>query len=353
LGAWARDRGDHCRIFYGCLPDAGEYDEIWITTRFTYDVPFAVSMVRKALTLADRVWVGGISATLLPHYFEREGADVHLGLLPEAEEYPPDYSLLRRKPEYSITHTSRGCVRRCKFCMVPRLETRFEHRSDWEKDLDPRSGKVLFYDNNWLAKAPADLDEDISKMRDMVHTGQIEEMDFNQALDARLLTEEIADKLVGLPIKPFRLAFDGPQEDGHLQTAVRLMVDRGFKLFTVFTLYNFVDTPQDLYYRLEECVKLNDELPAQVYSFPMRYQPILDVDGGRDFVGKHWTTHKKKGFMTILNKQGMSGQISVTPEEFRYWFGSSPDEFDRLLGYPKIHELMRKRKGALRFERAT
>ena len=47
--------------------------------------------------------------------------EVHNGLVLEEEAYRPDYSLV---PQWdsSIMFGTRGCIRKCEFCPVPRLE---------------------------------------------------------------------------------------------------------------------------------------------------------------------------------------------------------------------------------------
>lgn len=361
IGAWRQSLGDECKIFYSTLPSAGEYDEIWITTRFTFDVPFAVGLVREAKKRARRVLVGGISASLLPEYFEREGVEVHRGLIPEVESFAPDYSLLGFKPEYSISHTSRGCIRKCGFCMVTKLEPAFTDRPDWDRDLSPLTTKVYFYDNNWLAKPPEQFKRDVDKLHALVKAGRISEIDFNQGLDARLVTDEIADMLKGLPIRPVRFAFDGMHEDGYYQGAIKRMIDRGFHNFMSYVLFNFMDKPSDFYYRLREGARLSQEFRCAVDSFPMCYQPILEVDTGRDYVGKHWTAEKKRGFKTIRScHSGPSGTMTTHAynafpplEEFEYWYGKNAAEFERLISYPKIRQLAQRKKGALRLRRAA
>jgi len=352
IGAWRKSLGDECILFRDRLPQAGEFDQIWITTVFTFDIPRTLGMVREAKNRAAVVKVGGISATLLPDYFEAEGVEVHRGLIPEAESFAPDYGLLDITPEYSISHTSRGCIRKCKFCMVHRLEKIFEGR-DWEPDLYPDAKTVLFYDNNWLAKDFDDLKADVEKLWRLIDRRQITKIDFNQGLDARLVTGEIADLLASLPIRPVRFAFDGMQEDGYYQRAVRMFAERGHKHFLSYVLFNFMDKPEDFYYRLRESVALDDELGIAVESFPMRYQPILDINSQRDYVGKHWTQELRSGFRTILSIHSYNGQIAAhTMKEFEYWFGKDADEFVRLLSYPKLRQLMERKKGALRMRRA-
>ena len=356
IGAWRRSLGDKCQLYTNRLPKGA--DEIWLSTVFTFDIPHALGIVREAKKRAPVVRVGGVAATLLPEHFEKEGVEVHLGLIPEAEQFSPDYSLLPEPPEYSIAHTSRGCIRKCKFCMVSKLEPDF-HNREWVGDLAPGARLIRFYDNNWLAKSVEDLAHDVELIRGLVGAGQITSVDFNQALDCRLLTEEKADLLKDISIRPVRFSFDGMQEDGHYQRAVRMMVERGCRDIMVFMLYNFMDTPRDFYYRLKESIGLRDELGISLYSFPMRYQPILEVDAARQYVGKHWTKGKLAGFMSIYALHSWSGQISMHGsknmsgiEEFEYWFGKDADEFDRLLSYPKIRELARRKKGALRMARA-
>jgi len=337
IGAWRKSLGDTCELFDNRLPVAGEFDAIWLTTCFTFDIPHSL----------------GVAASLLPEQFERRGLRVHRGLIPEAEAMAPDYSLLPEEPDYSITHTSRGCPRRCEFCMVHRLEPKFSRRETWTSDLHPQANRILFYDNNWFAKGKRRLLEDVRQIRELVDSGRITSVDFNQGLDCRLLTEEIADALVGVPINPVRFAFDGMQEDGHYQRAVEMMAKRGFDEFMTYVLYNFEDSPEDLWYRLRESVRLTEELGVVVKSFPMRYSPILKVK--RSFVGKRWTFKMLTGFIVIRASHSVSGQVSCLGgygwsafEEFEYWFGETAEKFRRLLQYDKLRLLLKRKVGHLR-----
>jgi hypothetical protein len=351
IGAWRKTLGDVCALYSDRLPAKDTADEIWLTTCFTFDIPHSLGMVREAKNRAPVVKVGGVAATLLPQYFEKEGAEVHRGLIPEAEAMAPDYSLLPTPPEYSITHTSRGCIRKCGFCMVHRLEPEFTER-EWERDLAPGARKILFFDNNWLGKPMEHLQRDIDAIKRLAKQGRISSVDFNQGIDCRLMTEEIADMLKGVPLDPVRFAFDGMQEDGFYQRAVEMMAARGHKTFTSYVLYNFKDSPADFYYRIRESAILADKLGVTVQSFPMRYQPILEVDTSRKYVGDKWTAANRAGVMTVLNRLAKSGAIPSphggAVEYFEYWWGKNADEFERLLSFPDLHKLVQRRKGNLR-----
>jgi len=356
IGAWRKQKGDDCRLFYNSLPEKGLFDEIWLTTTFTFDVPWSKAITREAVKRAKKTRVGGVAASLLPKEFEAVGAEVHRGLLAEAEKFPPDYSFLPGPPEYSITHTSRGCVRKCGFCMVSRLEPDYQNRENWERDIHPESEKILFYDNNWTAKKYEDQKKDIEKIKTVLRSTRVKSFDFNQALDARLMTEKIADLFVRMPLDPVRFAFDGMHEDGVYQKAVEMMAARGFGKFVIYVLYNFTDTPEDLYYRLREGVRLSEKFRIRVASFPMRYQPILECDATRDYVGQCWTRRKKKNFMAIMGKAGAKVPGVVVFEDmegFEFWFGKDAGEFTRMLDYPNLRALINKRAGNEKWGKRT
>lgn len=188
--------------------------------------------------------------------------------------------------------------------------------------------------------------------------GEIDSIDFNQGLDCRLLTEEKADLLKDLPLYPIRFAFDNISEDGYLQKAIKILKNREFTSFSYYALYNFKDTVEDFYYRIKESVIMREKWRIECTVFPMRYQPILDININRDYIGPHWTLKKLKGFKNLINSHSVHGQISTkgcsifSPiEEFEYFFGKNTDEFNRLISYPKIRRLAKRRKEKLRLMR--
>jgi len=358
IGAWRKSIGDECVLFSNKVPEENGFDEAWVTTCFTFNIKNALNLAVRAGKKVKKVKIGGIAATLIPEYFENMGLEVHRGLLHEAENIAPDYSLLGEVPSYSISHTSRGCLRSCKFCMVPKLEPEFINRKNWEIDLIPGAKSILFYDNNWLAKDHDDFKDDIKKLHKLVNAKKITKIDFNQGLDCRLLTQEKAELLKGLPIDPVRFAFDNMGEDGHFQKAVKALASLGFQRFSYYALYNFLDTPQDFYYRIKQGALLSQEKKVEVEVFPMRYQPILEVDRNRNYVGKYWTPKKRAAFLSIIASHSCSGQISARGgslmepvEEFEYWFGKNDEEFNRLLSYPDIRKLSQRKREKLRLKR--
>lgn len=342
LATFLKNRGDEVELYDNRLPEKA--DEIWLTTVFTFDIPYARGMIKEAKNRASIVKIGGVSASLLPDKFSDLDIDIHIGLHPEAEYCKPDYSLIKRELPYNVVHTSRGCVRKCKFCSVPKIEPEFISKS-WVDTLSSKSKKINFFDNNWLAKPEKDWLKDVEILHALVKSKRITQLDFNQGLDARLLTREKAKVLRGLPITPVRFAFDNMATDGKYQKAIELMIDQGFKNFLAYVLYNFKDTPADFYYRLRESVRLKIKHGVNVNSFPMRYQPVLTVNPGRNYAGTHWKAKQVHAFIEMTVKSTGLGLVSPNSvEEFEFWYGKDEKEFVKLLNYPKINLLLRRKK---------
>jgi hypothetical protein len=97
-----------------------------------------------------------------------------------------------------------------------------------------------------------------------------------------------------------------------------------------YMLYNFHDTPADLFERMRLNVTLNEELGLRIWSFPMRYQPTWLPD--RSHTGENWTRYQLRSMQLIL--QATHGVVSGEPAFFKRAFGDTFEEFDDLLMRP-------------------
>ena len=157
-----RGKKDHVRFVKGedsTVLNAA-WDRIYVTTLFSFEFPRIAKSIDFALSaangLADKVFVGGIAASLMHERFLSESrwrgirfikgllsappsvslqlddfseelySDDHAGRA--IEDLIPDYSILDQIPyKYPVrdayfTYASRGCIRKCSFCGVPKLE---------------------------------------------------------------------------------------------------------------------------------------------------------------------------------------------------------------------------------------
>ena len=157
-------------------------------------------------------------------------------------------------------------------------------------------------------------------------------VDFNQGVDARILakTPMYLKEMSKLCIDPLRIAFDHVGMRRVYGKAIEMAADNGLTSLSNYMLYNFMDTPRDLYQRMSINIELNERLGVQIWSFPMRYLPVTMKD--RSHIGKNWNRYYLRSFQIML--QATHGVVSGSNEFFLRAFGSSYEEFERLLALP-------------------
>ena len=202
----------------------------------------------------DRVYASKVfaftddNAYLPPAAFRGgSGYDLTTHLPPEVEAMFPDYSLYPQM-DYAMGFTTRGCVRRCPFCIVPQKEGRLrvvgDLRSFWSGQQ-----KVRLLDNN-LTAAP------MSHFR--LTIGQLAanrlEVDINQGLDIRLLNEEHAALLATVRLwKQIHFAWDNMRDEAAVRRGIATLA-RHMPLSRVmfYVLIGYDSTPEDDLYRVME-----------------------------------------------------------------------------------------------------
>lgn len=281
LANYHRRRRDLVRLVNGISDDGFEPHVVYITSLFTYAwepvheaIRFYSDRYKKA-----RIIVGGVYASLCPdHLKESFGNRIEIrpGVVPELDGLLPAYWLI---PEWktSILFSSRGCIRKCPFCSVPKLEPKFEARKSIKHLIYSGHKKVVLWDNNVLASPYWR-----NIFTELEESGL--EVDFNQGLDARLLTEETALRLKRLKIPIVRLAYDSKGIKESLGKAISLLKDVGIdgRRIVVYCLFNYLDTPTNFLERMKNLLNWG------VVSYPMRYQAL--EPGPKDsYISPNWT----------------------------------------------------------------
>lgn len=177
-------------------------------------------------------------------------------------------------------------------------------------------------------------------------TSRIRHIDFNQGLDARLVTNKKMKKLAEINIKPLRIAFDHYEQRDIYCKAIRCAAKYGIHDLSNYLLYNFKDRPEDLYYRMRINVDLCKELGVTIYSFPMKYHPISDPKyyNNRDFIGEHWNRKFIRAIQAVLNST--KGKIGPGVEFFEEAFGKDVQEYQKLLWMPETFIIFRRKYDA-------
>lgn len=163
-------------------------------------------------------------------------------------------------------------------------------------------------------------------------------LDFNQGIDARKINDDNMTQLSRLAIKPLRIAFDDVKLKDTYINAIKTAHRHGIIQMSNYILFNYKDSPADLYERLEINIKLNQELGLNIFSFPMRYSPINKTD--RNYVGEQWNTKYLRAVSAIL--QVTKGVVAAGEQFFYIAFGKDINEFYEILAMPREFIMFRK-----------
>lgn len=224
ISTWHKAQGDSVEI---AAPLWGKYKRVYRSTIFDTTV--------KDTTVFDCEVIDGGT-----------GYDLTTELPPEIESCVPDYGIFNY--DAALGFTTRGCVRKCAFCVVPRKEGPFRIAGDGTIAQFWTGQKIVrLLDNNLTA--------DAKHLRDVVD----ESLDLGVRLnlicgiDARLVTPEIAADLRRArweKVPP--IAFDHVKEEAGFRRGAQHLIDAGFPKshIHVYVLVGFDSTPEEDAHRL-------------------------------------------------------------------------------------------------------
>lgn len=233
ISGYMKAQGNKCELLlsYNTL---NAYDKIYLAKVFDY------TKVPIDLNEYPQIEYGGTG-----FYYDKAP-----NLPDEIEHFMPDYSLydtyvqnelnkgVKRSKladylDYSIGFTTRGCFRKCPFCVNRKYDHAFKH-SPVNEFLDKSRKGIYLWDDNFLAYP------NWSEILDTLEsTGK--HFQFKQGLDIRLMTEEKAQRLSNVKYKgDYIFAFDNLNDAplieqkltlwrNHCSKSTKLYVFCGFK----------------------------------------------------------------------------------------------------------------------------
>lgn len=204
------------------------YDIVYMAKVFTYTPDYGYM-----ITNADKVVKGGT------------GYDIHSRLPDDVDRLQPDYSLYPSvDSSTAYGFLTRGCPNKCFWCVVPKKEGVVRPYMDVDEIAIEGRKNLVLMDNNILASG----DYALEQFAKIIERGY--RVDFNQALDARLVTDEFAQllaKVKWLDNNRIRFGCDTHKQIDDCERAIELLEHYGFR--GKFFLYTMIGGNNDL----EEC----------------------------------------------------------------------------------------------------
>lgn len=173
------------------------------------------------------------------------GYDIHATLPAEIDSLQPDYTIYPRidnKTAYGFL--TRGCPNKCKWCIVPKKEGGVKPYMDVDDIAVEGRTNLVLMDNNVLA---SDYGlQQIEKIVDRKYR-----VDFNQALDARLVTPDVASLLAKVRwLGAIRFGCDTPAQVAECERAMH-MIDSHRDVPAQYLMYTIIDKDiNEAYHRL-------------------------------------------------------------------------------------------------------
>lgn len=202
LSAWHKLQGDTVE----CYNPFDHYDKVYMAKVFNFTEDY-------------RQWITNT------HQIEKGGTGYDLSkILPiDIDRVIPDYDLYNIDKKLAYGFLTRGCPNKCKWCIVPQKEGKMTPYMDIEEVAVNGRKNIILMDNNVLAS-----DYGLQQIEKIVRLGL--RVDFNQGLDARLVTDDIAKLLAKVKwIKRIRFGCDTPGQIAECERATALIDKYNYK----------------------------------------------------------------------------------------------------------------------------
>lgn len=218
ISRWHKQHGD---VVEWAFPFE-HYDRIYMAKVFNFS-PDDMTCYN-----ADRIIRGGT------------GYDIKSQLPDEIDRLQPDYSIYPHiSKDTAYGFLTRGCPNKCPWCVVPRKEGRIRPYMDCDEIAIEGRTKLVLMDNNILAAG----DYAVSQLEKIIDRGY--RVDFNQALDARLVTDEYARLLARIKWIDRRIRF-GCDTKGQIQECERaISMINGYGYRGEYFLYTMIGGKSD------------------------------------------------------------------------------------------------------------
>ncbi|MGV8168159.1 MAG: hypothetical protein ACLKAL_12020 [Alkaliphilus sp.] len=179
ISAYHKGRGDYVYFYKGKYDVSNIWDRIYLTTLFTFDYDLVVDTIKfyyDKVESLDDIYVGGIAASILTDKFNKElgikniitnrltnssmlgyNDNVNIDTLPLDYDILDDIMHEYKAGDNFYGYTTRGCVNKCSFCAVPKIEGDLIYTNNIKEQVNSirvnfgDKKNLLLLDNNILA----------------------------------------------------------------------------------------------------------------------------------------------------------------------------------------------------------
>lgn len=265
LSAWHKSQGDSVEFVTNYFE---HYDKVYVSKVFGDEY----SKMDMTCINADEIVYGGTGfAITVENGKEVYHKDRDKDLPYDVEHIYPDYSLypeLTKDTAYGFL--TRGCCNNCSFCIVSQKEgvcvKKVADLQEWWRGQK----NIVLMDANILA-----CKERNTLLHQLIESGAT--IDFNQGLDARFISKDVALQLKQIKTKMWHFAFDFMKNEEKiikgLQTFAEI-VKPDSRNCSVYMLTNYDTTFAEDYYRVKKIQELGLAPDVRIYrkeSLPKRH----------------------------------------------------------------------------------
>lgn len=155
------------------------------------------------------------------------GYGLYTELPKEIDKQFPDYSIYP-ECDYAIGYITRGCIRNCPWCIVPKKEGNIRPYRTWQELIRKDTNKLVLMDNNIIS-----CEYGIEQLEDLIGSNIV--IDLNQGMDARLITDRVAEIISRLKwIKYIRFSCDQESQIESIYKACDLLKKYHVSMYKVF-----------------------------------------------------------------------------------------------------------------------
>ena len=261
ISGYHKSKGDVVKLVMD-YKDIIEYDKVYMSMVFT-DTPYP-----KEVLVYPNLEYGGTGfffdkAPNLPYEIEHSFPDYHLydDFVNEQLKNGAKRVDFKEYLDYSIGFLTRGCFRKCKFCVNQKYDKVYEH-SPLDEFYDKDRKKICLLDDNFFG-----CSNWRELLNELISTGK--RFKFKQGLDERLLTDEKCKVLCKSKYDgAMTFAFDNVEDYGiieqklkllrtHTHTQLRFYVLCGFDRNNKYDAEFWKKDIENLFKRIELLIRYN------------------------------------------------------------------------------------------------